>query len=79
MARYILTLADYNIEIHHRPGPLNRADVLSQRSDYDEGKEDNFKVTPLPASLFAEQLQTATLNVRIETNHKENWHEYSKL
>ena len=45
MARYILTLADYNIEIHHRPGPLNRADALSRRPDYDEGKEDNNEVT----------------------------------
>jgi hypothetical protein len=35
IARYILTLADYNIQIQHCPGPLNRADALSQRPDYD--------------------------------------------
>ena len=79
MARYILTLADYNIEIHHRPGPLNRADALSRRPDYDEEKEDNSKVTPLPPLLFAEQLRTATLDALIETDHKENRDEYSKL
>ena len=79
VARYILTLADYNIKIHHRSGPLNRADALSQRPDYDEEKEDNSKVTPLPPSLFAEQLQTAMLDALIETDHKENRDEYSKL
>ena len=79
MLLYILTLANYNIEIHHCPGPLVRADALSQRPDYDEGKEDNNEVTPLPPSLFAEQLRTTTLDALIETDHKENRDEYSKL
>ena len=79
VARYILTLADYNIEIHHHPGPLNRADALSRRPDYDKRKEDNTEVTPLPASLFADQLRTAILDAHIETDHKENRHEYAKL
>ena len=79
VACYILTLADYNIEIHHRPGPLNRADALSWRPDYDKGKEDNNEVTPLPPSLFAEQLCTTTLDALIEADHKENQGDYSKL
>jgi hypothetical protein len=41
IARYILTLADYNIQIQHCPGPSNRADALSQRPDYDQEEEDN--------------------------------------
>ena len=76
---YILTLANYNIKIHHRLGPLNRADALFQRPDYDEGKEDNNEVTPLPPSLFAEQLQTTILDALIEADHKKNQGEYSKL
>jgi hypothetical protein len=56
VARYILTLADYNLEIHLRPGLLNKADALSRRPDYDNGKEDNKDVTPLPSSLFIEVL-----------------------
>ncbi len=30
VARYILTLADYNIQLHHRAGLLNQADELSR-------------------------------------------------
>ena len=53
VARYILTLADYNIQLHHRVGLLNWADELSRWPDYDDRKEDNKEVTPLPTSLFA--------------------------
>jgi hypothetical protein len=63
VARYILTLADYNLEIHHRPGPLNKADALSQQPDYDDGKEDNKDVTPLPSSLFIEALRATFLSL----------------
>ena len=31
---------------------MNRADELSRRPDYDNGKEDNKEVTPLPTALF---------------------------
>ena len=79
VARYILTLADYNIKIHHRLGPLNKADALSRRPDYNEGKEDNNEVTPLPPSLFMKQLRTTILDALIETDHKENRDEYSRL
>ena len=54
IARYILTLADYNIQIQHCPGPSNRADALSWRPNYDQGEEDNSQVTPLPSDLFRE-------------------------
>jgi hypothetical protein len=54
IARYILTLADYNIQIQHCPGPQNRADALSRRPDYDQGEEDNEDVVPLPPYLFGE-------------------------
>ncbi len=52
VARYILTLADYNIQLYHRAGLMNRANELSRRPDYDNGKEDNKEVTPLPTALF---------------------------
>ena len=79
VARYILTLADYNIEIHHCPGPLNRADALLRRPGYDEGREDNSKVVPLPASLFTEQLRTATLDALIQEEHTQNKDNYVRL
>ena len=79
VAHYILTLADYNIEIYHHPGPLNRADTLSRRPDYNEGREDNSEVVPLPASLFVEQLWTATLNALIQEDHIQNGDNYAQL
>jgi hypothetical protein len=36
----------------HKPGVSNRADHLSQRPDYDEGKGDNEDVQVLPNKLF---------------------------
>jgi len=56
IARYILTLADYNIQLQHCPGPQNRADALSRRPDYDQGETDNIEVTPLPPYLFGETI-----------------------
>src|SRR5712671_101381 len=79
IARYILTLADYDLEIHHRPGPLNRADALSRRPDYDDGKEDNQDVVPLPNSLFAEKLRSAALSELIQQSHKDNNEEFARL
>ena len=47
VARYISTLADYNLKIIHKPGTLNQADALSRRPDYDDGKDDNTNTTAL--------------------------------
>jgi hypothetical protein len=58
IARYILTLADYNILLQHQPGPQNQADALSKRPDYDQGEEDNKEVTPLPPYLFGDAIQS---------------------
>ena len=76
VACYILTLADYNIEIHHRSGSLNHADALSRRPDYDKGRENNSEVVPLPASLFTEQLRTAILDALIQEEHAQNKDNY---
>ena len=76
MAQYILTLADYNIQLHHRAGLLNRADKLSRRPDYDNGKEDNKEVTPLPTSLFA---KSAMLDQTISSHQKTNNDQLEKI
>jgi hypothetical protein len=52
MARYLADLADYQFTLVHKPGVSNRADHLSQRPDYDEGKEDNEDMQVLPDKLF---------------------------
>src|SRR5712672_927331 len=79
IARYILTLADYNLEIHHRPGPLNHADALSHRPDYDDGKEDNQDVVPLPNSLFIEKLRSAALEALIQESYENQNEEFTRL
>ena len=58
MAREVLELADYDIEIHHLKGSANgRADALSRRPDYSQGEEDNEGVVVLPDEVFVRQLQ----------------------
>jgi hypothetical protein len=54
VARQVLRLAEYDIELRHIPGKTNgRADALSRRPDYDQGSHDNENITVLPANLFA--------------------------
>jgi RNase H-like domain found in reverse transcriptase len=53
VAHYLRDLAEYNFKLIHKPGRLNRADHLSQRPDYDEGKEDNAEVQVLQDHMFA--------------------------
>ena len=54
VAREVLELSEYNLEIHHIKGTSNgRADALSRRPDYDQGEDDNKGVIVLPDHLFA--------------------------
>ena len=53
VAREVLTLSEYDIEIHHIKGKANgRADTLSRCPDYDWGDKDNQDVTVLPDKIF---------------------------
>ena len=53
MAREVLELSEYDLEIHHIKGTSNGcADALSRRPDYDQGEDDNKDVTVLPDHLF---------------------------
>ena len=53
VAREVLELSEYDLEIHHIKGTSNgRADALSRRPDYDQGEDDNKDVTILPDHLF---------------------------
>ena len=59
IAREVLELADYDIEIHHLQGKENgRADALSRREDHDTGERDNENVVVLPDHLFARTTRT---------------------
>jgi hypothetical protein len=53
VARQVLRLAEYDIELRHIPGKTNgRADALSRLPNYNQGGDDNEDVTVLPDHLF---------------------------
>jgi len=53
VAREVLELSEYDFEICHLPGRLNRrADMLSRRPGYDQGDNDNKDVVVLPDRVF---------------------------
>ena len=53
MAREVLELSEYDLEIHHIKGTLNGcADALSRRPDYNQGENDNKDVVVLLDHLF---------------------------
>jgi hypothetical protein len=59
VAREVLRLSEYDIEIRHIQGKSNgHADALSRRPDYNQGTEDNTNVTVLPEHVFAKAVTT---------------------
>ena len=59
-----LDLSEYDFVIKHIPGTSNvRADALSQREDYTEGREDNNEVVDLPQEVFINQITTSCHNI----------------
>jgi hypothetical protein len=53
VARQVLRLAEYDIELRHILGKTNRcADTLSRLPNYNQGEDDNEDVTMLPEHLF---------------------------
>ena len=53
VARQVLQLSEYDIELHHIAGKTNRrADALSRLPQYDQGDHNNENVTVLPDELF---------------------------
>src|SRR6202012_5012286 len=68
IAREVLTLSEYDIEIHHIQGKANgRADALSRRPDYDKGADDNNNVIVLPNKLFVRKI-TVDERIRMGRN-----------
>jgi Integrase zinc binding domain len=45
-------MGEYNLQLVHKPGVTNKADLLSWQPDYNQGKADNEEVLVLPPHLF---------------------------
>lgn len=69
VTQYIATLADYDIDLVHRAGKLNKADALSRQPDYNDGQEDNADVTALPDVLFICHLEMIDVHTQIQEWH----------
>jgi hypothetical protein len=74
IAREVLCLSEYNIEICHIQGKSNgRADALSRRPDYNQGMDDNTNVTVLPEHIFAKATTTITHQYRQDEECLKPW------
>ena len=74
VARYLHTLADFDLELRHIPGSTNKADALSRRPDHDDGSQDNEEVIALPDSLFARALTIGMEERRIQEQQQVDKH-----
>ncbi len=72
IARYLLRLADYDVQLKHQPGVTNKADHLSRRPDYDQGAKDNQEVTALPDRLFANVINLATQQEDVHQSQRDH-------
>ena len=82
VARYLHTLADFDLELRHIPGSTNKADALSRRPDHDDGAQDNKEVVALPDSLFARALSIGMEEKRIRKQQQADkglFEEWKKL
>jgi hypothetical protein len=57
VACYIPHMRDYNLQLVHKPGITNKADLLSRCPDFDQGKGDNGEVLVLLPHLFVNAIE----------------------
>ncbi|SJL16681.1 uncharacterized protein ARMOST_20210 [Armillaria ostoyae] len=77
-ARWVTELAEYHFILKHKPGTANvKADLLSRRSDHDQGEDDNRDITVLSPAHFRAMLMPTTSEtherVKTITRQKELW------
>ena len=78
VARYLHTLADFNLELQHIPGTANKADALSQCPDHNDGSQDNKEVVALPDSLFVRSLDLTVFDEEVKRKQKANQETYEQ-
>jgi hypothetical protein len=80
VAREVLRLSEYNIEICHIKGKSNgHADALSRRPDYDQGIEDNTNVTVFLEHVFAKAIMVVTHCIHQDEETLKPWNDPHQL
>ncbi|SJL15199.1 uncharacterized protein ARMOST_18685 [Armillaria ostoyae] len=77
-ARWVTELAEYHFILKHKPGTANvKADLLSRRSDHDQGEDDNGDITVLSPEHFRAMIMPTLSEtherVKTATRQKELW------
>ncbi|SJL15452.1 uncharacterized protein ARMOST_18950 [Armillaria ostoyae] len=77
-ARWVTKLAKYHFILKHKPGTANvKADLLSRRSDHDQGEDDNGDITVLSPEHFRAMIMPTVSEtherVKTVTRQKELW------
>ncbi|SJL08520.1 uncharacterized protein ARMOST_11884 [Armillaria ostoyae] len=77
-ARWVTKLAEYHFVLKHKPGTANvKADLLSRRSDHDQGEDDNGDIMVLSPEHFQAMIMPTVSKtherVRTATRQKELW------
>ncbi|SJL18793.1 uncharacterized protein ARMOST_22394 [Armillaria ostoyae] len=77
-ARWVTELAEYHFVLKHKPGTANvKADLLSQRSDHDQGEDNNGDIMVLSPEHFCALIMPTTTKthkrVKTVTRQKELW------
>jgi hypothetical protein len=71
-------MGEYNLQLVHKPGVTNKADLLSRQLDYDQGKTDNKEVLVLPPHLFVNAAEVQNTLEEL-VMHKQQEHESELL
>ncbi len=69
-AHWVTELAEYHFSLHHKPGTANKkADLLSQRADHEQGKDDNNKIIVLKPEHFQAMVMPTIEETQTKIKH----------
>ena len=85
VSHYLPIIAEYNIQLKHKPGASNQADALFRPPRTDEGSEDNQDMLVLSNHLFCHALDLGDLEQQVYEGQRwgifklEEWKEKYEL
>ncbi len=74
-AHWVTELAEYHFTLHHKAGTANKkADLLSQRADHEQGKDDNDEVVVLKPEHFRAMIMPMIEEMQKRIKHATHYH-----